>query len=171
RRAAERRRPPRNPRGPANLRSARTQTQEDMTETAWYTDAVIYELHVRTFCDSNGDGIGDFNGLIGKLDYLQQLGVSCLWLLPFYESPLRDDGYDIAHYERIHPSYGTMADFRRFMREAHGRDLRVITELVLNHTSDRHPWFETARRAAPGSRERDFYVWSDRADRYAGARV
>jgi len=138
---------------------------------SWHLDAVIYQLHVRTFCDSNGDGIGDFPGLTSRLPYLQDLGVTCLWLLPFYESPLRDDGYDIAHYERIHPPYGTHDDFRRFLDEAHARGLRVITELVINHTSDQHPWFLAARRAAPGSRKRDFYVWSDHTSRYAGARV
>jgi maltose alpha-D-glucosyltransferase / alpha-amylase len=137
----------------------------------WYRDAVIYELPVRSFADSNGDGVGDFRGLTGKLDYLQDLGVTAIWLLPFYPSDLRDDGYDIGDYTGIHPSYGTMDDFRVFLQEAHRRGLRVITELVLNHTSDRHPWFERARRASRGSVERGFYVWSDAADRYGGARV
>ncbi|MGH9166966.1 MAG: alpha-amylase family glycosyl hydrolase, partial [Acidimicrobiia bacterium] len=137
----------------------------------WYKDAVIYELHVRAFADSNGDGIGDFRGLTGKLDYLQDLGVTALWLLPFYPSPLRDDGYDISDYTAVHPSYGTMQDFRAFLREAHRRGLRVITELIINHTSDQHPWFQRARRAAPDSRYRDFYVWSDTPDRYLDARV
>jgi maltose alpha-D-glucosyltransferase/alpha-amylase len=146
-------------------------TSGTAADMQWHTDAVIYQLHVKTFFDSNGDGIGDFAGLTRKLDYLQRLGVSCLWLLPFYESPLRDDGYDISHYERVHPAYGAMRDFRRFLDEAHGRGLKVITELVINHTSDRHPWFQAARRAAPGSAKRDFYVWSDTADRYAAARV
>ena len=118
-----------------------------MSDTSWHKDAVIYQLHVRTFADSNGDGIGDFRGLSGRLDYLEQLGVSCLWLLPFYESPLRDDGYDISHYERIHPSYGTMEDFESFLADVHRRGMRVITELVINHTSDQHPWFQAARRA------------------------
>src|SRR5215813_6990887 len=127
----------------------------------WYQDAVIYELHVRTFHDSDGDGIGDFRGLTEKLDYLHDLGVTALWLLPFYPSPLRDDGYDIADYGSIHPSYGTLRDFTTFLREAHRRGLRVITELVLNHTSDQHPWFQRARRARPESTERNFYVWSD----------
>src|SRR5881396_2750851 len=136
-------------------------------DSSWYKDAVIYELHVRAFYDSNGDGIGDFPGLTGKLDYLQDLGVTTLWLLPFYPSPLRDDGYDIADYTGIHADYGTLADFRTFLTEAHRRGLRVITELVLNHTSDQHPWFQRARRAAPGSRARDYYVWSDTPDRYA----
>jgi maltose alpha-D-glucosyltransferase / alpha-amylase len=142
-----------------------------MSDTSWHKDAIVYQLHVRTFADSNGDGIGDFQGLIGRLDYLEQLGVTCLWLLPFYESPLRDDGYDISHYERIHPAYGTMADFESFLAEVHRRGLRVITELVINHTSDQHPWFQGARRAPAGSPKRDFYVWSDTAQRYAQARV
>jgi maltose alpha-D-glucosyltransferase / alpha-amylase len=137
----------------------------------WYKDAIIYELHVRAFCDSDGDGSGDFRGLTRKLDYLQDLGVTALWLLPFYPSPLRDDGYDIADYRGIHPLYGTLPDFRRFLREAHRRGLRVITELVLNHTSDQHPWFQRARRAPPGSSWRDFYVWSDTPDKYKDARV
>ncbi|HSF85380.1 MAG TPA: maltose alpha-D-glucosyltransferase [Acidimicrobiia bacterium] len=137
----------------------------------WYKDAVIYEVHVRAFADSNGDGIGDFAGLTSRLDYLQDLGITALWLLPFYPSPLRDDGYDIANYLDVHPAYGTLADFRRFLDAAHQRGIRVITELVINHTSDRHPWFQRARRAAPGSPERDFYVWSDTADRYPEVRI
>jgi maltose alpha-D-glucosyltransferase/alpha-amylase len=137
----------------------------------WYQDAVIYELHVRAFNDSDGDGIGDFRGLIEKLDYLQQLGVTALWLLPFYPSPLRDDGYDISDYRRVHPSYGTLRDFRVFLREAHRRGLRVITELVLAHTSDQHPWFQRARAARAGSSQRDFYVWSDTPDKFRDARI
>ena len=137
----------------------------------WYKDAVIYELHVKAFCDSSGDGIGDFRGLIQKLDYVQDLGVNTLWLLPFYPSPLRDDGYDIADYHNVHAQYGTRKDFRDFVREAHRRGLRVITELVINHTSDQHPWFQAARRAPAGSAKRDFYVWSDSDKKYAGARV
>jgi len=137
----------------------------------WYKDAVIYELHVRAFADSTDDGIGDFRGLTGKLDYLRDLGVTALWLLPFYPSPLRDDGYDISDYGDIHPDYGTVRDFKVFLNEAHNRDLRVITELVINHTSDRHPWFQRARRAEPGSPLRDFYVWSETPDRYKDARV
>ncbi len=137
----------------------------------WYKDAVIYELHVRAFSDSDRDGIGDFRGLISRLDYLRDLGVTALWLLPFYPSPLRDDGYDIADYTAVHPSYGTLDDFKRFLAEAHDRGLKVITELVLNHTSDQHPWFERARRAPAGSPERDFYVWSDSPDRYGEARI
>ncbi|TVS15817.1 MAG: maltose alpha-D-glucosyltransferase [Planctomycetaceae bacterium] len=137
----------------------------------WYKTAIVYQLHVRSFCDSNGDGIGDFRGLTEKLDYLQDLGVTAVWLLPFYPSPLKDDGYDIADYRNIHPDYGTLSDFREFLREAHRRGLRVITELVLNHTSDQHPWFQRARRAPPGSPERDYYVWSDTSDKYSQARV
>src|SRR3954454_17131952 len=121
----------------------------------WYKDAIIYEARVRSFFDSNNDGVGDFQGLTSKLDYLQDLGVTALWLLPFYPSPLRDDGYDIADYRNIHPSYGNMADFKAFVREAHRRGLRVITELVVNHTSDMHPWFERARSPKAGSPWRD----------------
>jgi maltose alpha-D-glucosyltransferase / alpha-amylase len=137
----------------------------------WYKDAIIYELHVRAFLDTNGDGIGDFPGLTQKLDYLQELGVTALWLLPFYPSPLKDDGYDIADYYSIHPLYGTLKDFRRFLDEAHRRDLRVITELVVNHTSDQHPWFQRSRRARPGSAWREFYVWSDSPEKYKEARI
>ncbi len=137
----------------------------------WFKDAVIYEVHVRAFCDGNDDGFGDFRGLTRKLDYIQDLGVNTIWLLPFYPSPGRDDGYDIADYRNIHPQYGTRADFRSFVREAHRRNLRVITELVINHTSDAHPWFQAARRAAPGSNKRRYYVWSDTTERYAGTRI
>ena len=137
----------------------------------WYKKAVIYELHVRAFQDSNGDGIGDFRGLTQKLDYLQDLGVTALWLLPFYVSPLKDDGYDIADYYSINPIYGSLGDFKDFIREAHRRGLRVITELVLNHTSDQHHWFQRARRAKPGSTWRDFYVWSDTPGKYEEARI
>jgi maltose alpha-D-glucosyltransferase / alpha-amylase len=137
----------------------------------WYKDAVIYELHVRTFSDSNGDGIGDFRGLTAKLDYLQDLGVTAIWLLPFYPSPLRDDGYDIADYTNVHPDYGSLHEFKVFLREAHRRNLRVITELVINHTSDQHPWFARARRARRASSRRDYYVWSDSAERYHEARI
>ena len=126
----------------------------------WYKDAIIYELHVRTFFDSNGDGIGDFAGLTEKLSYLAELGVTALWLLPFYPSPLKDDGYDIADYMNVHPAYGTLRDFRRFLRTAHDLGLKVITELVMNHTSDQHPWFQRARRAPANSRYRNYYVWS-----------
>ncbi len=137
----------------------------------WYKDAVIYEVHVRAFFDSEGDGIGDFLGLTQKLDYLQDLGITAIWLLPFYPSPLRDDGYDIADYTDIHPQYGKLDDFRAFLEAAHDRGIRVITELVLNHTSDQHPWFQRARRAPAGSPERDFYVWCDSPERYKEVRV
>jgi maltose alpha-D-glucosyltransferase/alpha-amylase len=137
----------------------------------WYKDAIIYELHVRAFKDSNADGIGDFPGLIQKMDYLQNLGVTCLWLLPFFPSPLRDDGYDISDYLNVHPMYGTIDNFREFLAAAHDRGLQVMIELVVNHTSDQHPWFQAARRAPRGSPERDFYVWSDTEERYKGARI
>ncbi|MGH8501439.1 MAG: maltose alpha-D-glucosyltransferase [Gammaproteobacteria bacterium] len=137
----------------------------------WYKDAIIYELHVKAFYDSNGDGIGDFRGLTEKLDYLQELGVNTLWLLPFYPSPLRDDGYDISDYRSVHPDYGTRKDFRTFVREAHRRGLRVITELVINHTSDQHPWFQAARAARAGSSKRDFYVWSDTDRKFPETRI
>ncbi|MCY1010058.1 maltose alpha-D-glucosyltransferase [Nannocystis pusilla] len=140
-------------------------------EPLWYKHAIIYQLHVKSFNDSDGDGYGDFPGLTAKLDYLAELGVTCLWLLPFYPSPLKDDGYDIADYESINPRYGTMDDFKRFLAEAHLRGLKVITELVINHTSDQHPWFQRARRAPKGSPERDLYVWSDDPTKYAGARI
>ena len=113
----------------------------------WFKDAIIYELHVKTFCDSDGDGMGDFRGLMGKLDYLQELGVTAIWLLPFYPSPMRDDGYDIADYFDVNPNFGTLDDFRAFLDAAHDRNLRVITELVINHTSDQNPWFQKSRRA------------------------
>ncbi|HSI02195.1 MAG TPA: maltose alpha-D-glucosyltransferase [Reyranella sp.] len=140
-------------------------------EQLWYKDAIIYQLHVKSFFDANNDGIGDFPGLISKLDYIADLGVNTLWLLPFYPSPRRDDGYDIADYRSVHPEYGKMADVRRFIAAAHKRGLRVITELVINHTSDQHPWFERARHAKPGSVARDFYVWSDTDQKYQGTRV
>src|SRR5271156_4258576 len=145
-----------------------TKLQDD---PLWYKDAIIYQLHVKAFYDSDGDGIGDFCGLLQKLDYLQELGVTALWLLPFYPSPLKDDGYDIADYFAVHPSYGTLDDFRTFLDLAHERGLRVITELVLNHTSDQNAWFQRARRAPKGSPERDFYVWSDDPLKYRDARI
>jgi maltose alpha-D-glucosyltransferase / alpha-amylase len=141
------------------------------SQTQWYKDAIVYELHVRAFADSNGDGIGDFPGLTERLDYLRDLGVTALWLLPFYPSPLRDDGYDIADYLDIHPQYGTLKDFKAFIKAAHERGLRVITELVVNHTSDQHPWFQEARRAPKGSAKRNFYVWSDSPEKYRDARI
>ncbi len=137
----------------------------------WYKTGVIYEVHIRAFSDSDGNGIGDLQGLTSKLDYLKDLGVTALWLLPFYPSPLKDDGYDISDYFNVHPRYGTLADFKVFLREAHRRGLRVITELVINHTSDQHPWFQRARRAPRGSRWRDYYVWSDSPGQYPDARI
>ena len=137
----------------------------------WYKDAIVYQTHVRAFHDDSGDGVGDFRGLAKKLDYIRDLGVTAIWLLPFYPSPLRDDGYDTADYTSVHPAYGTLADFKLFLREAHARGLRVITELVVNHTSDQHPWFQRARRAKPGSALRDFYVWSASTDRYRETRI
>jgi len=145
-----------------------TKLQDD---PLWYKDAIIYQLHVKAFNDTNGDGIGDFRGLLEKLDYLQELGVTAIWLLPFYPSPGRDDGYDIADYFSVNPSYGTLEDFQELLIEAHKRGLRVITELVINHTSDQNPWFQRARRAPLGSPLRDFYVWSDTPARYEDARI
>jgi maltose alpha-D-glucosyltransferase/alpha-amylase len=139
-------------------------------ETLWYKDAVIYQLHVRTFCDSDGNGSGDFRGLTNKLDYLQELGINAVWLLPFYPSPLRDDGYDIADYTSVNPSYGTVEDFKTFLNAAHSRRIRVITELVLNHTSDQHPWFQEARSSRDNPK-RDWYVWSDTDTRYQNVRI
>ncbi len=140
-------------------------------DSLWYKDAIIYELHVKAFCDSNGDGMGDFRGLRQKLDYLQDLGITAIWLLPFYPSPLRDDGYDIADYRGIHPDYGTLRDFRAFVREAHQRDMKVIIELVVNHTSDQHAWFQAARRAKAGSARRNFYVWNDTDTKFPETRI
>jgi maltose alpha-D-glucosyltransferase/alpha-amylase len=137
----------------------------------WYKDAIIYQTHVKAFRDSNGDGFGDFPGLIQKLDYIQSLNVNTLWLLPFYPSPLRDDGYDIAEYESVHPQYGTLDDFQRLLDEAHARNIRVLTELVINHTSDQHAWFQRARTAPRGSPERNWYVWSDDPTKYKDARI
>jgi len=137
----------------------------------WFKDVVIYQLHVKSFFDSNDDGVGDFAGLAQKLDYLQDLGVNAIWLMPFYVSPLRDDGYDIADYRAVHPPYGTLRQFRNFVREAHERGLRIITELVINHTSDQHPWFQRARRARPGSKFRDWYVWNENDQKYKGTRI
>ncbi len=144
---------------------------ENRNDPLWYKDAVIYQLHIKSFFDSNNDGVGDFPGLISKLDYIAEIGVTAIWLLPFYPSPRRDDGYDIAEYRDVHPEYGNMEDARRFIAEAHKRGLKVITELVINHTSDQHPWFQRARRARPGSSARNFYVWSDSDKKYAGTRI
>ncbi|WP_436025897.1 maltose alpha-D-glucosyltransferase [Trinickia sp. LjRoot230] len=137
----------------------------------WYKDAIIYQVHVKSFFDANNDGVGDFPGLIAKLDYIAELGVDTIWLLPFYPSPRRDDGYDIADYRSVHSDYGSLADARRFIQGAHARGIRVITELVINHTSDQHPWFQRARRAKPGSTYRNYYVWSDTDKKYDGTRV
>ena len=139
-------------------------------QALWYKDAIIYQLHVRTFYDSNSDGIGDFPGLMQKLDYLQELGINVIWLLPFFPSPLRDDGYDIANYRAIHPNYGTLEDFKAFLAAAHARGIRVIIEMVLNHTSDQHPWFQESRSTRDNPK-RDWYVWSDADDRYKGVRI
>jgi maltose alpha-D-glucosyltransferase/alpha-amylase len=137
----------------------------------WYKDAVVYQTHVKAFRDGNADGYGDFKGLTERLGYIEQLGADTIWLLPFYPSPLRDDGYDIASYESIHSQYGTIEDFRHFLDAAHVKGLRVLTELVINHTSDQHPWFQRARQAPKGSKERNWYVWSDNPNKYAGTRI
>jgi maltose alpha-D-glucosyltransferase/alpha-amylase len=142
-----------------------------LNDPTWYKDAVIYQVHVKSYFDSNNDGVGDFPGLIAKLDYIAELGVNAIWLLPFYPSPMRDDGYDIADYRAIEPSYGTMGEVRQFIQEAHKRGLRIITELVINHTSDQHPWFQKARHAKKGSKAREFYVWSDTNQKYEGTRI
>ena len=149
-------------------------TASNLSETRdplWYKDAILYQLHLKAFKDSTGSGMGDFRGLIQKLDYLEELGITALWLLPFYPSPRRDDGYDISDYFSIHPDYGTLRDFKKLLSEAHRRSIRVITELVLNHTSDQHSWFQRARHAPPNSSTRDFYVWSDTPERYTDVRI
>ena len=148
-------------------------SREENTEEdpLWYKDAIIYEVHVKAFCDTAGDGIGDFKGLTSKLDYLKDLGITALWLLPFYPSPLKDDGYDISDHFDVHPLYGSLKDFKEFVKQAHQRGIKVITELVLNHTSDQHPWFKKSRTSEPGTRWRDFYVWSNTPDRYKEARI
>ena len=153
---------------PQVQREPETATADD---ALWYQDAVVYQLHVKAFFDSNGDGIGDFRGLASKLDYIRNLGVNTLWLLPFYPSPFKDDGYDVSDYHNVHPQYGTRADLRAMLREAHRNGLKVVTELVINHTSDQHAWFQAARRAPPGSSKRDFYVWSDTDQKYSGTRI
>jgi maltose alpha-D-glucosyltransferase/alpha-amylase len=157
--------------GPGRSDSTQAPTNELLDDPLWHKDAIIYELHIRAFKDTSNDGVGDIPGLIEKLDYLCDLGVTAVWLLPFYPSPLRDGGYDIADYTSVHESYGTRRDFARLLREAHRRGLRVITELVLNHTSSEHPWFQRARRAPKGSKHRDFYVWSDTPSRYEETRI
>jgi maltose alpha-D-glucosyltransferase / alpha-amylase len=141
------------------------------SDPLWFKDAVFYELSVRAFYDSNGDGIGDFPGLMQKLDYLEDLGINTIWLLPFYPSPLKDDGFDVTDYCDIHPDYGTLADFKLFLKEAHHRGIKVIIELILNHTSDQHSWFQKSRTARAGSRYKDYYVWSDTPDKYTEARI
>jgi maltose alpha-D-glucosyltransferase/alpha-amylase len=152
-------------------KSKKAPAKADECRGDWYKDAVIYQLHVRAFYDANNDGVGDFQGLAQKLDYIKDLGVNTIWLLPFYESPLRDDGYDISDYKAINPAYGTLDDFRDFIEAAHARDIRIITELVVNHSSEQHPWFQRARRAPPGSPERDYYVWSDTGEEFEEARI
>ncbi len=155
-----------------HLAEAEAGATTPVTDAAlWYQDAVIYQLNVKAFFDSNNDGVGDFKGVASRLDYVKELGVNTVWLMPFYPSPLRDDGYDISDYYGVHPQYGTLDDFKLMLAEAHKRDLKVITELVINHTSDAHPWFQAARRAPAGSPERDFYVWSDTDQKYRGTRI
>ena len=153
------------------MKAREVPTTAAAAEELWYKDAIIYQLHVKAFADSNNDGIGDFAGLTEKLGYLQDLGVTALWLLPFYPSPGRDDGYDIADYGDINPDFGTMKDFKRFIQEAKRLGLRVITELVINHTSDQHDWFKRARRSDPDSSARNWYVWSDTDQKYQGTRI
>ncbi|NTJ61662.1 maltose alpha-D-glucosyltransferase [Agrobacterium rhizogenes] len=148
-----------------------SETEYELRYASWHKDAVIYQLHVKSFFDANGDGFGDFAGLTQKLDYLVSLGVNTIWLLPFYPSPRRDDGYDVLDYESISPEFGTLDDFKSFVKAAHARKIHVITELVLNHTSDQHPWFQRARHAPAGSPERDFYVWSETDDKFAETRI
>ena len=143
----------------------------DRSQRDWYRDAIIYQMHVKAYQDATGDGIGDFAGLMSRLDHVQELGVTAIWLMPFYPSPLRDDGYDISDYRSINPSYGTLKDFKAFVAEAHRRGLRVITELVINHTSDQHPWFQKARTARPGSAARDMYVWNDTDTKFPETRI
>ncbi|HLX27895.1 MAG TPA: maltose alpha-D-glucosyltransferase [Casimicrobiaceae bacterium] len=156
---------------PITTALATPDTSQPIERPYWYKDAIIYQLHIKAFYDSNGDGIGDFHGLTEKLDYIKDLGVNTIWLLPFYPSPLRDDGYDVADYRGVNPLYGTRADFHHFVREAHRHELRVITELIVNHTSDQHPWFQAARRAPKGSNKRNYYVWSDDPTKYSGTRI
>ncbi len=145
--------------------------QSKHTDPLWFKDAIIYELSVRAFFDSNGDGTGDFQGLVQKLDYLEDLGINTIWLLPFYPSPLKDDGYDVTDHCDVHPDFGSLADFKAFIKDAHSRGIKIITELLLNHSSDQHAWFQRARKAKPGSRFREFYVWNDTPDKYKDARV
>ncbi len=150
---------------------ARRPKSQLIKDPLWYKDAVVYQLHMKSFFDANDDGVGDFAGLIAKLDYIESLGVNTVWLLPFYPSPRKDDGYDIAGYRDVSPDYGTIAEFKDFIAGAHARGIRVITELVINHTSDQHPWFQRARKSPKGSVARNYYVWSDTDKRYAGTRI
>ena len=150
---------------------ARDFDDEYREDPLWYKDAIIYQLHVKAFFDSDNDGMGDFKGLTQRLDYIKDLGVTVIWLMPFYPSPMRDDGYDISEYKNVHPDYGNTRDFTTFVRKAHALGLKVITELVINHTSDEHAWFRRAREASKGSARRNFYVWSDTPDKYEGTRV
>src|SRR6266403_5578408 len=143
--------------------TSETQAVAKPASSNWFKGAIIYQLHIKTFCDANNDGIGDFQGLLSKLDYLRNLGVTVIWLLPFYPSPLKDDGYDIAEYTSINPAYGSLAEFQELPAAAHQRGIRIITDLVLNHTSDQHPWFKEARRDR-SSPKRDYYVWSDNTE-------
>ena len=154
---------------PTAVAPAHPHTQ--LAPSLWYKDAVIYQVHVKSFCDSTGDGYGDLQGLISKLDYIQRLGVTAIWVMPFFASPLQDDGYDIADYYAVNPNYGTVDDVRELVEEAHKRGLKIIMEMVLNHTSDQHPWFQRAIKAPEGSSERNFYVWSDSKDKYDGVRI
>ncbi|HKC44517.1 MAG TPA: alpha-amylase family glycosyl hydrolase, partial [Burkholderiales bacterium] len=154
-----------------DIRFPLPETASVTDDALWYKDAVIYQLHIKAFFDSNDDGNGDFRGLTAKLDYVKDLGVNAIWLLPFYPSPLKDDGYDVADYRNVHPHYGTREDFKTFVREAQSRGLKVITELIVNHTSDQHPWFQAARAAPPGSPLRDFYLWSDTDQKFREASV
>ncbi|MDZ7607360.1 MAG: alpha-amylase family glycosyl hydrolase, partial [Cyclobacteriaceae bacterium] len=149
----------------------RKKSYKAIREPMWYKDAIIYELHIKAFKDQNNDGMGDFAGLLTKLDYLENLGVTAIWLLPFYPSPQRDDGYDISDDRTINPALENLKDFKRFLKEAHNRNLKVIIELVMNHTSDQHEWFQRARRAPKGSPEREYYVWSDNPEKYKGVRI
>ncbi|MGE0312216.1 MAG: maltose alpha-D-glucosyltransferase [Lautropia sp.] len=158
-------------RGTAAIRGQAAGSRRVALDPLWYKDAIIYQLHVKTFLDSNGDGIGDFAGLTQRLPYVRDLGVDTIWLQPFYPSPLKDDGYDIADYHGVHPDYGSLADFKAFLRQAHRLGLKVITELVINHTSDQHPWFQAARRAPKGSMKRDYYVWSDDDRKWPQTRI
>src|SRR3984957_15177237 len=159
------------PGSPATHPTSTSADHAPSRDPLWYKDAVIYELHVKSYFDANNDGVGDFAGLMEKLGSLAELGVNTIWLLPFFPSPRRDDGYDIADYRGVHPDYGNHADLRRFINEAHARELRVVIELVINHTSDQHAWFRRARAAKSGSVARNFYVWSDNDAKYAGTRI